>query len=408
MNVLLPQLGEGDWKSHLEALIAQPTLGPFEPGILDFIQQVSRSILLDRALRQYPELMAMAHWMRRANIEEIRKLTTWNKAGSIRLPRGTVLHFAPSNVDTIFVYSWFLSILAGNANIVRLSTRRGAQIEVLLRVLKETLSEPKFRSVRDRTLILSYDHDPDVSEKLSRHCEVRVIWGGDETIRQIRAIPLNPLATELVFPDRFSSAAIHASSVVDAGEKEFAGLVRHFYNDAFWFDQMACSSPRLVMWIGAPAAIVAAQKRFWEGVEARLVETSYGQPAAVRMRRLTAAYFCACEIEDVHLLEPSSGLFTRVELPEISSRSREAHCGGGLFFEMKLARFCDIAEVLGPKDQTLSVYGFTQPDLARLAANLPKRSVDRIVPIGQALTFYHVWDGNNLLHAFSREVTLAE
>ena len=42
-----------------------------------------------------------------------------------RLGRGLLFHVAPSNVPTMFVYTYVIAILAGNANIIRLSTRRG-------------------------------------------------------------------------------------------------------------------------------------------------------------------------------------------------------------------------------------------------------------------------------------------
>jgi hypothetical protein len=37
---------------------------------------------------------------------------------------------------------------------------------------------------------------------------------------------------------------------------------------------------------------------------------------------------------------------------------------------------------------------------------LPSRAVDRIVPIGTALDFSMVWDGNSLMNVFTREIDL--
>ncbi|MFC6804089.1 acyl-CoA reductase [Deinococcus caeni] len=39
------------------------------------------------------------------------------------MPRGLVFHVPPANVDTIFIYSWLMSVLAGNRNVIRLSSR---------------------------------------------------------------------------------------------------------------------------------------------------------------------------------------------------------------------------------------------------------------------------------------------
>ena len=47
-------------------------------------------------------------------------------------PRGNVFHLPPANVDTIFVYSWAISALAGNHNVVRISSRSAGAAEVIL------------------------------------------------------------------------------------------------------------------------------------------------------------------------------------------------------------------------------------------------------------------------------------
>jgi len=65
-----------------------------------------------------------------------------------------------------------------------------------------------------------------------------------------------------------------------------------------------------------------------------------------------------------------------------------------------------LADILTSKDQTLCYFGFNRDDLTQLARILPTRSIDRMVPVGRALAFSHVWDGVDLLHAFSRRVDI--
>jgi hypothetical protein len=406
VNVLAPQVPDSEWQSHLRTLTEQAPLQPFAPITLDFIDRVSQRILQDQSLRQFPELMAVAYWMRRSSIRKIQQEMLEQMQGRVYQPRGIVLHFAPSNVDTIFIYSWFLSVLAGNSNILRLSARRGDQVSILLASINEVFETEPFKPVRDRTLIVCYEHDTEITQEFSRRCQVRVIWGGDETIRHVRSIPLNPLATELAFADRFSSAVLKSAAVLNASQEDFTELVHHFYNDAFWFDQMACSSPRLVMWIGSPEETIAAQQRFWSGVETHLQEIGYEPLAAVRIRRLATAYYYGSELENVSISEQRTALLTRVALPCINERLREMHCGGGLFLEVSFPALQKITATLTQKDQTLTVYGFSLEELTSLAGSLPRRSVDRVVPVGQALMFTSTWDGTNLLWAFTREVLI--
>lgn len=72
------------------------------------------------------------------------------------------------------------------------------------------------------TFFLRYNHDEEITAALSELCDVRVIWGGDETVRRLRAFPLSPGAKELTFPDRHSFAVIssEAYNKLSEGQKE--------------------------------------------------------------------------------------------------------------------------------------------------------------------------------------------
>src|SRR5262249_8023158 len=131
VTVLAPS-GTADHDAHFRCLIASGTSAPFDPVLIDFVDGVSKSVLLDPAMRSMPEMMAVAYWMRKSHIMGLAGAFDCRWGDRIVLPRGVALHFAPSNVDSIFVYSWFISMLLGNANVIRLSSRRGAQVETLL------------------------------------------------------------------------------------------------------------------------------------------------------------------------------------------------------------------------------------------------------------------------------------
>jgi hypothetical protein len=51
-------------------------------------------------------------------------------------------------------------------------------------------------------------------------------------------------------------------------------------------------------------------------------------------------------------------------------------------------------------------FGIPAEVLVSFAKTLNGRGFDRVVPIGQALAFDNVWDGHDLLGAFSRPVSV--
>lgn len=406
ITLLLPSAAP-ELETQLDGLTSIGTLTPFDPVIVDFIDAVSKAVLLDPAMRRMPEMMAVAYWMRKAHVLELRKAFEAQRGDRIWLARGVVLHFAPSNVDSIFVDPWFISMLLGNANIIRLSERRGPQVDVLLGTINRLFERDRFRPIADRSLILTYEHDDVLTKKLSESCHVRVLWGGDASVQRLRAIPVNPLAIEVAFANRFSLAVLDAGAVAEVDEAAVAAVAGRFYNDAYWFDQMACSAPRLVVWIGSAETCRRAQTVFWSALSREVAKRGVEYPEMIGLNKLVSAYVSAANGHSDAILPGVTGAVSRVHLARHTGAGfRSIECGGGLFFELELARLDELSPLLTERDQTLSYFGFEREELAQFARALPRRAIDRIVPIGSALDFSTVWDGSSLYQVFSREVEL--
>ena len=147
--------------------------------------------------------MPLASFLRRASVAALAgEFAAEARPDVVQVPRGLAFHVPPSSVDTMFVYSLAVSLLAGNRNVVRVSPRRSATTEVLVDALNAAAADHP--AVAASLAVVSYGHELEPSALLSRHADVRVIWGGDATIETIRALPLAPHATELLFGDRFS------------------------------------------------------------------------------------------------------------------------------------------------------------------------------------------------------------
>jgi acyl-CoA reductase LuxC len=406
ISVLVPGT-KTNLEQQLQHIIVGGTLPPFDPVVIDFIDAVSKVVLLDNAMRHMPEMAAVAHWMRKGHISELLAAFKERRADRLWLARGIAVHFAPSNVDSIFLYSWFLSMLVGNANIVRLSQRRGEQVGLLLEKINLIFEQERFNPVKQRNMVLAYEHEDEITEQLSQCCHVRVLWGGDESVRRLRAIPMNPLGKEVVFANRFSLAMIGAGAVACSSNNQLSQLIERFCNDSFWFDQMACSSPRLVVWVGEKSTCDLAKQLFWEKVQKEVVRRSVQYPEIIGVNKLVTAYVSA-GLGLADQIEPNpTGMASRIHLvPGAGPQFRRLECGGGLFFETEISDLNSLPPLLTERDQTLSYFGFCQEDFRKIALFLPTRSVDRIVPIGSALNFSVVWDGSDLLQSFSREIDL--
>ena len=387
-----------------ENIAATAPLPPFSPQAVAFVDALSGRLMRSPQSRAFPELVALGYWMRKANLERLRQDLGRRTGEALLVPRGTALHIAPSNVDTIFVYSWFLSLLSGNCNIVRLSSKPSPQADVLTAAIGQLLALPEHADIAARALLVRFAPNDAVMARLSAVCDVRVIWGGDNTVRQIRAVPLRPTATEVAFSNKYSLALLHAQRWLAAADAERDALANAFYNDAYWFDQMACSSPRLVLWLGEDGQARAAAADFWPRVEAiigarhqRLADIDY-------VNKLMAQDSVAIE-HGGHIAASRTNDLSRVWL-DAPALHVDHHCGAGLFFESALPSLDALRPLLNRTVQTLSYAGVTRDELRAFVAAGPVAGIDRMVPFGRALDFGPVWDGFDLLRVFMREISI--
>jgi len=383
-----------DILAPFEVPTASPSM-PFDDDAISLAVALGRRLSTDREARRQPALQALAFWMRKAELLRLRESAMrLEEDGTILVPRGTVFHLPPANVDTLFVYSWLLALLAGNRNIVRLSSRGSGQAELLVRVVNEVLTEHAGSPAADGTVMLSYGRDAVITGALSAVCDVRVIWGGDTTVHAVRKVPLPARAIELAFPDRYSFAAIDAMTVLGLEAPALAELADKFYNDTYWFDQLGCSSPRVVAWVGEASAHEAAARfalALHSRIQARGYHVDVGTALAIDTP-VTAVHWVANEL-------------AIIDLDNLDGLGRD-HPGGGTMFQVCIPSLDSLAQVLTARDQTLSHFGFSREVLVGFVRRLGARAFDRLVPMGTALQFNRMWDGFDLIAQFTRHVSV--
>ena len=118
--------------------------------------------------------------------------------GRVRLGRGIVFHIAPSNVPVNSAFTYVFGLLAGNANIVRVSSKEFEQVKVICNVMQEMFDSGNYERVREMTAFVSYGRDTEINDEFSKMADVRIIWGGDRTISEIRKSPISSKCTKLL------------------------------------------------------------------------------------------------------------------------------------------------------------------------------------------------------------------
>ena len=178
-----------------------------------------------------------------------------------RIGRGIAFHIPPANVPINFAFSLAFGLLAGNANIIRISSYSNPQTKILCGLIAKLLSEDKFKEIKNLIHIINYPKNDFVTTQLSKISNARIIWGGDSTIQYMRGIYKKPRCIDLEFSDRFSFCIIDSKSLLDIKPNQLKLLAERFIKDSFIYDQNACSSPHLIIWVGKNKK--EAKKKFW-------------------------------------------------------------------------------------------------------------------------------------------------
>jgi acyl-CoA reductase LuxC len=402
VQVLAPSDNGAGLAAFLDSTTSDVRAEPFAPARIDTLARLSAALLADPLLRHDPASVSVAYWLRRAQVARLAEehgRRAGTEPGVLRVPVGRVLHLAPANVDTLFVYSWALAYLCGNASVVRLSRESGVVVDALLRVIDSVAADD--RELRMSNRFVTYGHDDAITTALSAWCAHRVVWGGDETVAAIRSLPLPPHASERVFGNKYSFAVIDAGRYRAAPEDERARVASGFFNDLFWFDQMACSSPHVIFWVGAPDAAQSAARDFEHALQAEAERRRFQPPVASAVSRRTYAFGMAASA-DVRVVLEHPG-FVAVDVHDRAALDKDV-CGGGLFRHVTVSRLSEILAFVDEGDQTLTHWGLDGAALRDFAAGAGARGLDRLVPVGQALAFDVVWDGFHLVDDMLRRV----
>jgi hypothetical protein len=374
---------------------------PFADEVVAYLNSLSRVLAKDSRTRIYPDVATFSFFCRKANILQIKKKL--GRDDEIKLGRGILFHIAPSNVPVNFAYSLIAGLLSGNSNIVRIPSKNYDQVEIIVDAINSLADTGENSSISERIVLVSYDRSHLATKHFSSICDVRIIWGGDETIRQIRENALQPRAFDITFADRYSFCLINADSLI--GELEPKYIAQGFYNDTYLFDQNACTSPHLVLWVGSKDQVKKAQQLFWGSLK-NIVDANYDVQPIVAVDKLTSFFNQAIQMGNITLVNKNDNLLWRVTLDDLSSDIDDFRCNSGYFSEYHLKNIEELSTVINNKYQTLAYYGFSKEQLEGLIDQLKPVGIDRIVPIGRTTDFSLIWDGYNLINSLSRIIEI--
>ena len=381
----------------IEAFAEKSSFEPYSEEVVNYLDALSKELNKDPNIRAYPDVATFGFFCRRANILSLKK--KYSTDDILRLGRGLLFHIAPSNVAVNFAYSLVSGLLAGNLNVVRVPSKNFEQIDIISKAIERVGKKIEHDFISSRITLVRYDRTSSATSYFSSICDVRVIWGGNETIAQIRENKILPRSFDITFADRYSLCAINADEYIH--EKSPNKIAQGFYNDTYLFDQNACTAPHLLIWLGSEDNVNKAKHIFWDSLY-EFVKLKYTVQPVIAVDKLTSFYNQSVHMDQVTKTTTPDNLIWRVELPHLLKNIDEYRCSSGYFSEYHAASLSEIKNIIDRKYQTLSYYGISKIELNNFIIHEKPKGIDRIVPIGKTTDFSLNWDGFDLIKSLSR------
>ena len=395
----MPKLNKVNYLVGSEDYESKP-FKPYNKITCAFLAEFSKKLNLQKDINEISDLKALAFWCRKKNIEYLIKK---NLSDEIRIGLGLIFHITPSNIATNFIYSLFFGLLTGNSNVVKISSKKTIQSEIICKCLNLILKQKKFVKLKKRIVIIRYENNDNYTKNISYKCNLRVIWGGDETIKKIRKFELNPSSTDITFADRSSICIIDSNSIIKLDSFNLSILVEKFYNDTYLVDQNACSSPHIIFWKGKKNVNRRAQKKFWDKLYALVIRKyNLEESSAVEKYTLLCKKINFLR-NNCNFIKYENYIYI-LKLKKLVKNLDELRGKWGLFYEYETNNLNKISIFLNKKFQTMTYFGLDKNFCKKIVVDNLTDGIDRIVPIGQALDINLNWDGFDLNKSLTRVV----
>ena len=377
-------------------------LEPFSPKIINFLDDLSKSLDNEFNNKNFPDLRALSFFCRKNNILNLRD--KHQNKDSIRFGLGLLFHITPSNIPTNFAYSLIFGLITGNSNVVKVPSKKFDEIKIICKSINHILSKKKHFQIKNMiSVIRYYSIDQLLTKNFSAICDARLIWGGDNTIADLKKFETKAKNIDIPFSDRYSISLINSEKLLKLPDYKIKNVIKNFYNDTYAVDQNACSSPHLILWKGK--FITKAKKFFWDHLN-NLVQEKYKSPLISTVDNHSKLVAELIQNKNIYSFKKFDKSLYVITLKKICPNLFIEKTKWGFFYECNIENLKNINYVVNRNLQTLTYFGFSKKFIKTFFEKNNFKGIDRIVPIGQALNINLIWDGYDLTKILSREIEI--
>ena len=313
------------------------------------------------------------------------------------VPRGLVSHWIAGNVPLLALFSWAFSVVLGNRNLIRLSSR---QQDVVTPFLDSLASQSDVgRSLARETAVVSFPSSlTDGHRAMSAVADARIAWGGEEAVSAVRSLPAPWHCEDIIFGPRASLAVVDPAAMDDKAIGRLA-------LDTAIFDQMACSSPQCIFVLGDAGS--EAFGSFRDRFSAAFAKTARQYPR----HTLDFSETYTIGLDRARLLLEGAALWhddaTAWTVAVVTEPNDTVQCANRFVQLIPVASIDDVYRWIPLNVQTV-VTQLCGTDFAEFTEQAAYRGVCRFPKPGEGNNFENPWDGVGLVSRLSRMVVRTE
>ena len=371
---------------------------PYNEISIQFIKDFSNQLRKQEILK-YPDLIYLTFWCANKKIFENKNFLSENQ---IKVGRGLIFHICPSNVPTNFIYSFFFGLLSGNSNIVKIPSKVFPEKDIIINTINKIFKKKKYSTLKNSNFFLNYDKKIEKTKKISSICDARVIWGGDNTINEIRKIWIPERAIELTFSDRYSFSVINLNKFTKNKFDEIKVLAKKFFYDSYMMNQAACNSPHFIFWIGKNTT---TKNLFWEELN-NVVKKKFILDEKIAIDKYTHLIKSMIDQKNFDNFKMFQNNIYIIDSNKYLNNIEDIRGKNGIFYQKNINNIQELKKYISKKCQTVTYFGLEKDDIKSFILNNNLFGVDRIVPIGKGLEIGPIWDGYDIIKSLSRIISI--
>lgn len=355
---------------------------PFSTSAIDLLDLTSQKIFARKIKRE--ELFPIAFYCRKAN------LLTLKEHYKNRLSCGTVLFICPKNVDVLSCYAVVFGILTGNHIVIRPS--KSELFHQFVEILFSATTELGLFGILKSFRILDPLNESDLAF-WSQRANVRVAWGGNDSIRRYSAMQKSVDCRDVFFAHRNSLAIIDCDKIDNIRE-----VAKLFWKCTYSFEQASCSSPKIVYFLHPNKSLIV---QFWSVIAVIAKQKNNFSPINMIDKYYYLCKYLATQPSKIKMY----GNYVYV-IEGIRHNLKEGlPLGWGTFITFN-AR--SIAECIQWPEQlqTIAYYGLNREDILDELLKSDNTSITRIVSLDKVLEFNHLIDGIDIIERLTRKIAI--